>query len=211
MKCGSAVREILVRSGRVSGLFLIPATRIEADNVVSTIDVKRVAGMLPQELLTEPWRKAVAGTHSGLFNVGEIKVDAALDRPPVFRGETPAFAGSLKYLMHTPDAYVAAMRIVTGGRIPAQLPLMVVIPSADDPSQCPPGKATLWASAFVPAVFTDGNAWPDANEKAADAVFETLEQFAPGITASVVGRKITGPSDWEARLGNRRAIRIIWT
>jgi len=92
---------------------------------------------------------------------------------------------------------------VTGGRIPAKLPLMVVIPSAADPTQCPPGKATLWASAFVPAVFTDGNSWPDANEKVANAVFETLEEFAPGITASVIGRKVTGPSDWEAKLGNR--------
>jgi beta-carotene ketolase (CrtO type) len=203
VKCGSPVREIRVRSGHVSGVALDSGVEIEADNVVSTIDVKRVAGMLPQELLTTPWRKAIAGSHSGLFNVGEIKVDAALDRPPVFRGETPAFAGSLKYLMHSPDAYASAMRIVTGGRIPAQLPLMVVIPSADDPSQCPPGKATLWASAFVPAICADGAGWPGSNEAAGDKVFETLEQFAPGITASVVGRKITGPADWEARLGNR--------
>ena len=203
VKCGSSVREILVRSGRVSGVALESGEEIEADDVVSTIDVKRVAGMMPQELLTAPWRKAMAGTHSGLFNVGEIKVDAALDRPPVIRGETPAFAGSLKYLMHSPDAYVAAMRTVTGGRIPSPLPLMVVIPSAADPSQCPPGKATLWASAFVPAVCAEGEGWPGSNEAAADKVFETLEQFAPGITASVVGRKITGPSDWEKRLGNR--------
>jgi beta-carotene ketolase (CrtO type) len=80
---------------------------------------------------------------------------------------------------------------------------MVVIPSAEDPSQCPPGKATLWASAFVPAAFTDGSGWPGANEKATDAAFATLEHFAPGITASIVGRKVTGPSDWESRLGNR--------
>ncbi len=203
VKCGSSVREILVRSGRVSGVSLDSGEKIEADNVVSTIDLKRVAGMMPQELLTAPWRKALAGTHSGLFNVGEIKVDAALDRPPVFRGETPAFAGSLKYLMHSPEAYVTAMRTVTGGRIPAPLPLMVVIPSAADPSQCPPGKATLWASAFVPADCADGDGWPRSNDQAADNVFETLEQFAPGVTASVVGRKVTGPSDWEARLGNR--------
>jgi beta-carotene ketolase (CrtO type) len=202
VKCGSSVREILVESGRVSGVALNSGKKIESENVISTIDLKRVAKMLPPELLTEPWEKAVASAHSGLFNVGEIKVDAALDRPPVFRGETPEFAGSLKYLMHSPDAYVSAMRTVTGGRIPAPLPLMVVVPSAADPSQCPAGKATLWVSAFVPAKFTGGGNWPDANEKAADAIFETLEQFAPGITASVVGRKVTGPSDWEARLGN---------
>jgi beta-carotene ketolase (CrtO type) len=203
VKCGSSVREILMRSGRVSGVALDSGERIDTDNVVSTIDLKRVACLIPAELLTEPWRKALARTHTGLFNVGEIKVDAALDRPPEFLGETPAFAGSLRYLMHTPDAYSSAMRIVNGGRIPEPLPLMVVIPSAADPSQCPAGKATLWASAFVPADFTDGCAWPAANENAADVVFQTLEQFAPGITASVVGRKITGPSDWEARLGNR--------
>ena len=202
VKCGSPVREILVRSGKVSGVELDSGEKFDADNVISTIDVKRVAGLLPPELLSEPWRKAMAITHSGLFNVGEIKVDAALDRPPVFRGEIPAFAGSLKYLMHSRDSYLSAMRIVTGGRIPAPLPLMVVVPSAADPSQCPLGKATLWASAFVPADFAEGSAWPDANEKAADAVFETLEQFAPGITSTVIGRKITGPSDWEKRLGN---------
>ena len=203
VKCGSPVREIIVRSGRVSGVALDSGERIEGDNVVSTIDVKRAAALMPEELLTTAWQKALAGTHSGLFNVGEIKVDAALDRAPLFRGEPPAFAGSLKYLMHSRDAYVAAMRTVTGGHIPSPLPLMVVIPSATDPSQCPTGKATLWASAFVPAVCADGNDWPGANDAAADKVFETLEQFAPGITASVVGRKVTGPSDWERRLGNR--------
>jgi beta-carotene ketolase (CrtO type) len=203
VRCGSSVREIKVRAGRVAGVALDSGAEIAADNVVSTIDLKRVAGLLPAELLTGPWRKAMAGTHSGLFNVGEIKVDAALDRPPVFRGAPAEFAGSLKYLMHTPEGYVAAMRIVTGGQIPAQLPLMVAVPSADDPSQCPPGKATLWASAFVPASFANGGRWPDANDTAADAVFETLEQFAPGITASVLHRNVTGPSDWEARLGNR--------
>jgi beta-carotene ketolase (CrtO type) len=203
VKCRSSVREILVRSGRAAGVALDSGEKIEADCVVSTVDVKRVAALLPEELLTAVWRKAIAASHTGLFNIGEIKVDAALDRPPVFRGEIQGFAGSLKYLMHTPDAYVSAMRIVTGGRIPDALPLMVVVPSADDPSQCPPGKATLWASAFVPAELTDGSAWPGANDKAADAVFRTLEQFAPGITTSVVGRKITGPFDWEQRLGNR--------
>jgi beta-carotene ketolase (CrtO type) len=203
VKSGAPVLEILVRDGRATGVALDSGAVIEADNVVSTIDVKRVAGMLPQEFLTEPWRRAVASAHSGLFNVGEIKVDAALDRPPVFRDEPAAFAGSLKYLMHAPDAYLTAMRIVTGGRIPPELPLMVAIPSAEDPSQCPAGRATLWASAFVPAELSDGSSWPEANERAADAVFATLEQFSPGITASVVERKITGPADWESRLGNR--------
>jgi beta-carotene ketolase (CrtO type) len=200
--CRCSVREILLQGGRVSGVALDSGKKLEADNVVSTIDVRRVTELLPAEQLTAAWRKAFAGTHSGLFNIGEIKVDVALDRPPVFLGKAPEFAGSLRYLMHAPEAYVEATKIVTGGRIPEQLPLMVAIPSADDPSQCPPGKATLWASAFVPAVFADGNRWPDANEKAADAVFRTLERFVPGITSSVIGRKITGPSDWEARLGN---------
>ena len=60
-------------------------------------------------------------------------------------------------------------------------------------------------------IFTDGNRWPDMNEKAADAVFETLEQFAPGITSSVLhgtsrGRPIGRPGSAIAP-----AIPIIWT
>jgi beta-carotene ketolase (CrtO type) len=203
VQCGSPVREILVRSGRVWGVALGSGATLEADNVIATIDVQRVAELLPGEWLTAPWRRACAATHSGLFNVGEFKVDAALDRFPEFLGEPPGFAGSLKYLMHTPDAYLSAMRIVAGGSIPSQLPLMVAIPSAEDGSQCPPGRATLWASAFVPAALTGGSAWPGANDQAADAVFATLEQFAPGITASVVKRRVSGPADWEDRLGNR--------
>ncbi len=66
MKCASSVREILVRSGRVSGVALDSGEKIEADNVVSTIDVKRVAGLLPQELLTAPVAKSVGGNPFGL-------------------------------------------------------------------------------------------------------------------------------------------------
>ncbi len=202
VRCGSGVREIRVRSGRAVGVILESGESLDADHVVSTVDVRRVASMLPAEALTEPWRKAVRTSHCGLFNIGEIKVDAALDRVPVFVGEAPGFGGALKYLMHAPGAYDAATRVVTGGRIPEQLPLMVAIPSAEDPSQSPGGKATLWASGFVPARFTDGRGWPEANAAAADAVFATLERFAPGITASVIERRVTGPSDWEARIGS---------
>jgi len=66
----------------------------------------------------------------------------------------------------------------------------------------PARKSDAVGVGLCPRSFTDGQTWPAANEKAADAVFETLERFAPGITASVVERKVTGPSDWEQRLGN---------
>ena len=203
VRCGAVVREVRVQGGRVTGVALDSGEVIGADVVVPTVDLKRVAAMLPPELLTTPWQRALRSSHSGLFNIGEIKVDAALDRVPVFANDPSGFAGTLRYLMHRSDVYTHSTRAVMGGRIPAELPLMVVIPSGDDPSQCPAGKATLWASGFVPAEFSDGRSWPAANEEAADAVFATLERFSPGITASVIGRQVTGPSDWERRLGNR--------
>ena len=45
-KCGSPVREILVRSGRVSGVALDSGEKIEADYVVSTIDREARRGAL---------------------------------------------------------------------------------------------------------------------------------------------------------------------
>ena len=105
VKCDSQVREILVQSGRVAGVALESGEKIEADNVVSTIDVKRVAEFLPEELLTAPWKKAMAGAHSGLFNVGEIKIDAALDRPPAFRASL-RFRGLSKIF----DAHAGRLR-----------------------------------------------------------------------------------------------------
>jgi beta-carotene ketolase (CrtO type) len=203
VRCGAGVKEIRIAAGRVTGVALDTGEFVAADNVVSTIDIRRVAGLLPAEELTEPWRRAVRSSHTGLFNVGEIKVDAALDRAPAFAGEPAGFGGSLKYLMHAPGAYDAATRTVAGGRIPPEVPLMVVIPSADDPGQAPAGKATLWASAFVPAELSDGGDWPGSNERAADAIFATLERFSPGLTASVISRQVTGPREWEARIGSR--------
>jgi len=203
VRCRAVVREVRIAGGRVTGAVLDSGEVLPADIVVPTVDFKRVAAMLPAELITTPWQRALRSSHSGLFNVGEVKVDAALDRVPRFANDPPGFAGALRYLMHRPDVYTHSTRAVAGGRIPAELPLMVVIPSGDDPSQCPAGQATLWASGFVPAEFSDGQQWPQANERAADAVFATLERFSPGITASVIARQVTGPADWERRLGNR--------
>jgi hypothetical protein len=161
---------------------------------------RRLADLLPPSSVADPIRAAATRAHVGLLNVGELKVDLALDAPPVFAREAPGDPGALRLLV--PDHDVgASFRSLAAGQLPDPLPGCAV-PSASDPSLAPPGKAVAWVSAFVPALPADGRRWPDGNAEAADAALATVELFAPGFRSLVVDAVVTGPAEWEARTGN---------
>jgi phytoene dehydrogenase-like protein len=78
----------------------------------------------------------------------------------------------------------------------------MLIPSTLDDSLAPPGRhvASLFCQHFrygLPA----GRHWDDEREKAADAVIEHVNQFAPNFKASVIGRRLHTPLDLERDFG----------
>lgn len=200
--CGKGVSTLTTSGGRVTGLAFTDGSEAAADRVVSTIDIKRLARMLPDDAIPSTFAKASRRAHCGLYNVGEVKLDMALDSVPQFVNDSADCAGSLKYLMPEADSYITAFRTICGGHLPERPPLMVGVPTLDDPSMAPPGKAVLWVSAFVPATFANGRTWPEANSDAAEAVLKSLEQFTPGVREKILHMEVTGPHEWEQRTGN---------
>lgn len=80
----------------------------------------------------------------------------------------------------------------------------MLIPSTVDDSLAPPGRhvASLFCQQFAP-VLPDGRSWDDPAEEqgAIDAIFDTIEQHAPGFRASVLGHSALSPLGLERKLG----------
>ena len=78
----------------------------------------------------------------------------------------------------------------------------VLIPSTLDDSLAPPGAhvASLFCQHVAPQL-PDGRSWDDHRDAVADLMIDTVERFAPGFKASVVGRQVLSPLDLEQTFG----------
>ena len=77
----------------------------------------------------------------------------------------------------------------------------MVVPSVMDPTMAPYGKHVV--SCFVqyaPYHLAEGN-WDDQREAFGDAVVDTLEEYVPGLKASILHRQVLTPLDLERDFG----------
>ncbi len=80
-----------------------------------------------------------------------------------------------------------------------------LIPSTLDDTLCPPGQhvASLFCQHVAPQL-PDGKSWDDHREDVADLMIATVDKYAPGFAASVIGRQILSPLDLERQFGLHR-------
>jgi phytoene dehydrogenase-like protein len=78
----------------------------------------------------------------------------------------------------------------------------MLIPSTLDDSLAPKGAhvASLFCQHVAPEL-PDGSSWDDHRETVADLMIETVDRFAPGFKASVLGRQVLSPLDLERIFG----------
>ena len=78
----------------------------------------------------------------------------------------------------------------------------MLIPSTFDDSLAPPGAhvASLFCQHVAPEL-PGGRSWDDAREEVADLMIATVDAYAPGFAASVVGRQVLSPLDLEREFG----------
>jgi phytoene dehydrogenase-like protein len=78
----------------------------------------------------------------------------------------------------------------------------MVIPSTLDATLAPPGAhvASLFCQHVAPQL-PDGRSWNDCRESVADLMIDTVERYAPGFKASVIGRAALSPLDLEQVFG----------
>jgi phytoene dehydrogenase-like protein len=78
----------------------------------------------------------------------------------------------------------------------------MLIPSTLDDSLAPPGAhvASLFCQHVAPR-FADGSSWEQHREAVADLMIDTVEAYAPGFKASVIGCQSLSPFDLERIFG----------
>ncbi|MEY3020343.1 MAG: hypothetical protein RLZZ272_1327 [Actinomycetota bacterium] len=172
---------------------------LEVDAVVSSIDLGRTV-----ELLTDPpaaLARAAARVGSGRINVGECKLDVALDHVPDL-GAIASAPDAIWLLQRERTSLRRSTADVVAGRLPDDLPVMLGLPSVSDPSAAPAGGAVVWVSAFVPLEPREG--WTSALEEATAARMVATVRATTGIELDrgAVTTRVTGPRAWAERMGS---------
>ena len=198
------VREVLIENGRACGVALEDGRSIRSAAVAANVNPRLLyTAMVPSGALEPAFLHRMRRWRCGS---GTFRMNVALSRLPSFTalpGSTPAdhhtagiiLAQSLGYM---DQAYCDA-RQLGWSREPI---IELVIPSTLDDTLAPRGAhvASLFCQHVAPDL-PDGRPWTDHRETVADLMIDTVDRYAPGFKASVVGRQALSPLDLEQVFG----------
>jgi phytoene dehydrogenase-like protein len=198
------VREVLLEKGRASGVVLEDGRIVRAAGVAANINPRLLyTRMIPESALDPKFLRRMRGWRCGS---GTFRINVALTQLPSFTalpGHDLAdhhtagiiLAPSLGYMDR---AYHDARRL-GWSREPI---IEMVIASTLDDTLAPPGAhvASLFCQHVAPTL-PDGSAWSEHRERVADLMIDTVDRYAPGFKANVVGRQSLSPFDLEQVFG----------
>ena len=202
IRTAAPVEQILIRNGRAHGVALASGEELEADVVVSNMDVKRTflkavaPEHLPEDFLRAVRRFKIRGS-SGKLNI-------ALDGLPTFPAIPPG-APCIRGDLHVTDTLAMMERAYDDwkeGRWSAAPYIDMLIPTQIDPSMTPDGKHYM--SVFVqycPYELADGP-WTDAKRQAfGDTVINSIAKQSPDFKNLILHAEIRTPWDIENEVG----------
>ena len=204
IETGVAVREVLIEKDRAAGVVLADGRVIRARSVAANVNPRLLyTTMVPGEALAPAFLHRMQRWRCGS---GTFRMNVALSRLPSFTalpGSDVAdhhtagiiLAPSLGYMER---AYDDARRY-GWSREPV---VEMLIPSTLDDTLAPRGAhvASLFCQHVAPEL-PDGRSWDDHRDTVADLMIETVDRYAPGFKASVIGRQALGPRDLEDMFG----------
>jgi phytoene dehydrogenase-like protein len=197
----AAVREVIVERGRAVGIVLKDGTPIRARAVIANVNPRHLfrdlvppgcAGAMAARM--ERW-KAGSGTFRMNVALSKLPVFSALPSPGDHHTAGIILAPSLAYMDR---AYRDCLHH-GWSRAPI---IEMVIPSTLDDSLAPPGAhvASLFCQHVAPR-FAEGSSLHRHREAVADLMLDTVESYAPGFKATVVGQQSLSPLDLEEIFG----------
>ena len=202
IRTGCGVREVLVEGGRAVGVVTEHGDIEHARAIVANVNPKLLyERLLAPDQVPPATRERMRNWRCGS---GTFRMNVALGRLPDFTclpgvGDHLTagiiLAPSLDYMDR---AYLDA-RAQGWSREPI---VEMLIPSTLDDTLAPPGQhvASLFCQHVAPTL-PNGASWDAHREEVADLMIATVERYAPGFTASVLGRQIKSPLDLERDFG----------
>ncbi len=198
----AGVRELLVEKGRVVGAVTESGAVHRGRAVIAGVNPKLLyERLLDPAQVPAPTRERMAQWRCGS---GTFRMNVALAELPRFRAlPEPGdhltagiiLAPSLDYM----DRAWRDARECGWSRDPI---IEMLIPSTLDDSLAPPGRhvASLFCQHVAPTL-PGGASWDAHREEVADRMLDTVERWAPGFRALVLGRQIKSPLDLERDFG----------
>jgi phytoene dehydrogenase-like protein len=196
------VREVIVERDRAVGVILENDKTIRAKYVASSVNPKLLyTRLIAADALPVAFLDRIRNWRNGS---GTFRMNVALNALPSFTALPGAgdhltagiiIGPSLQYM----DRAWQDARTHGWSREPV---VEVLIPSTLDDSLCPPGQhvASLFCQHVAPQL-PDGRSWDDHREEVADLMIATVDKYAPGFAASVIGRQVLSPLDLERQFG----------
>ncbi|HEY7663094.1 MAG TPA: NAD(P)/FAD-dependent oxidoreductase [Xanthobacteraceae bacterium] len=198
------VREVLVENGRAGGVVLADGRVVRAAAVAANVTPKLLyTAMIPESALEPAFLRRMRAWRCGS---GTFRINVALSQLPSFSalpGRELADHHSAGIILGPSLGYMdrayGDARALGWSREPI---IEMVIPSTLDDSLAPPGAhvASLFCQHVAPEL-PDGAAWSEHRERVADLMIATVDRYAPGFKASVVGRQALSPFDLEQLFG----------
>jgi phytoene dehydrogenase-like protein len=198
----AGVREVIVERDRAVGVILDNGETVRAGYVASSVNPKLLyTRLLPADALPSEFLARIRNWRNGS---GTFRINVALAALPSFTALPGAgdhltagiiLAPSLGYM----DRAWQDARAHGWSREPV---VEVLIPSTLDDTLAPPGQhvASLFCQHVAPQL-PDGKSWDDHRDEVADLMIATVDKYAPGFAASVIGRQMLSPLDLEREFG----------
>jgi phytoene dehydrogenase-like protein len=204
IRLASPARAVLIEHGRAAGVVTTRGDVVRAPIVVSNLNPKLLfsqlvdAAALPADFRARiaQWRCG-SGTFRMNLALAELPSFACLPGRDLAEHHTAGIiiAPSLGYM---DQAYDDA-RTHGWSRRPI---IEMLIPTSLDDSLAPAGRhiASLFCQHVAP-VLPNGAAWQDHRDAVARLMIQTVDDYAPGFAASVLGVQALTPDDLEATFG----------
>jgi len=194
IRTGVKVKKICVAHGHSDGVVLESGEHVEASIVVSNADAKTTL----LDLVGAPQLDAMfCNRVNSIRQNGDVaKLHFALNDLPNFKGLSPQelqhrliVAPDMRYVEH-------AFNHSKYGEFSQHPVLEIIIPTIGDSASAPEGHHIMSVSAsFAPYDLKGG--WSDSRRAFLNRVIETIDQYAPNFSSSIVTSDLLTPLDIE--------------
>jgi phytoene dehydrogenase-like protein len=198
LRTEAEVTRVEVQDGKVTGVTLASGENLPARTVVASCDPSRaLLGLIAKRHLPTTLESHIRNWR---MRGTTAKLHLALDALPEWVA-APGQRVRRARLVGDLDDLERAFDAVKYGRASSEPYLDVALPSLEDPSLAPEGKAVMSVLVSFAPYHLEGG-WNDVRrEELADTVLATLERHAPGLKRRVLAREMLSPADIEQRYG----------
>lgn len=198
----AGVREVIVERDRAAGVVLDNGETTRARYVVSGVNPKLLyTRLVPSDALPEDFRRRMQHWRNAS---GTFRMNVALSALPSFTALPGAGDHLTSGIILAPSlAYMDRAWLDAREHGWSRAPVVeMLIPSTLDDSLAPSGQhvASLFCQHVAPEL-PHGRSWDDHRDEVADLMISTVDKYAPGLAASVIGRQILSPLDLERQFG----------